>query len=95
MATTIDDVIKFIWSADFNDAARNRIVTEFRAADAYRLRRAASRLGVGMTVTFPDKLNRTVEGEVTKVNRKTVFVVTKAGAKWRVSPNLCNIVQDK
>ena len=43
---------------------------------------------VGDAVWFIDKHNHIVNGNVSKVNRKTIGVLTPYGEKWRVSPSL-------
>lgn len=47
-----------------------------------------SKLTIGKMVKFMTKRGTTVQGRVTKVNMKTVKVVTDGNVVWTVSPSL-------
>lgn len=56
----------------------------------YQLKQKAIAKGfvVGDKVTFRSKVGRVVNAVVTKVNQKTVNVLTDVGTNYKVSPNL-------
>ena len=49
---------------------------------------SASQLTVGQMVKFMTRQGQTIEGQVTKINTKTVNVRSTAGTQWKVSPSL-------
>lgn len=47
---------------------------------------------VGQFVKFKDKYNRDIFGEITKINQKTISVVTGDYFTWKCSPNLISLI---
>lgn len=63
--------------ADLHNSAQRRIT--MNQARAFR---------VGDKVQWFSKYGRTIEGTITKVNNKTIKVVTTSDGQWSVSPSL-------
>ena len=59
-----------------------------RADQVSRIQAAKCKFNVGSSVTFNDKLGRTISGQVIKVNRKNVVVRAADGVRWTVTPTL-------
>ncbi len=51
-------------------------------------------LCLGNQVRFQNKEGHTEFGIVTKINRKTVVVLTKDRKQWKISPGMLSIVKD-
>jgi hypothetical protein len=47
-----------------------------------------SRFSVGMVVEFTTDDGRTIQGQITRLNRKTATVCCTPSGHWRVSPSL-------
>lgn len=65
-----------------------------RIVERLRLMRSARQLGqlaqfsVGMRVEFTADDGRVLQGEITRLNRKTASVCCDAAGHWRMSPSL-------
>ena len=66
----------------------HRIVARLRLMQEIRAHGAMAELRLGQRVRFLDSAGRTIRGAVTRYNRKSVTVLTDAGAQWRVAPDL-------
>lgn len=64
----------------------NRIVERLRLFEQVRAHKAMLDFAIGETVMFEDRNGRTVEGTLTRYNRKSVTVVSNDGRQWNVSP---------
>src|SRR5690242_7316199 len=64
-----------------------RIVERLRVMQQLRAHRNMLQFSVGQRVRFRANA-RTVEGTLTRYNRKTVTVITEAGEHWTVAPSL-------
>jgi hypothetical protein len=64
-----------------------RIVERLRVLQQLRAHRNMLQFSVGQRVRFRANA-RTVEGTLTRYNRKTVTVITEAGEHWNVAPSL-------
>jgi hypothetical protein len=64
-----------------------RIVERLRMLQQLRAHRNMLQFSVGQRVRFRANA-RTVEGTLTRYNRKTVTVLTDAGEHWNVAPSL-------
>jgi hypothetical protein len=64
------------------------IVARLRLMQQIREHGHMMNLHVGQSVRFTSAGGQMVRGVVARHNRKSVTVVTKEGAQWRVSPSL-------
>jgi hypothetical protein len=64
-----------------------RIVERLRMLQQLRAHRNMLQFSVGQRVRFRTD-SRTIEGTLTRYNRKTVTVITDAGEQWNVAPSL-------
>jgi hypothetical protein len=71
-----------------------RIVERLRLIRSARQLVDLARFSVGMRVEFTTDDGRTVQGEITRLNRKTVTVCCNSSGHWRVSPGLLRPVVD-
>lgn len=69
-------------------ALNRRIVERISMIRAARQLVALSQFSVGMRVEFTTDDGRTIEGTITKLNRRTATLCSEAGGHWRVSPSL-------
>jgi hypothetical protein len=65
-----------------------RIVERLRLIRSARQLVDLARFSVGMRVEFTTDDGRTLQGEITRLNRKTATVCCKPSGHWRVSPAL-------
>jgi hypothetical protein len=65
-----------------------QIVARIKSLRAARDFRKMLDFNVGNTVEFWSQEGRLVRGTVSRLNQKTVSVVTPEGEKWRVPPDL-------
>jgi hypothetical protein len=70
-----------------------RIVARLKLLDASRSFKEMLDFSIGNIVEFGTNDGRLVRGTVSRINRKTVTVVTSSGEKWNVSPSLLKRVQ--
>jgi hypothetical protein len=71
-----------------------RIIERLRLMRSARQLVELARCTVGMRVEFTTDDGRTVQGEITRLNRKTATVCCNPAADWRVSPSLLRPVTD-
>ncbi len=88
MATTVQDVISFIWSSSCSLQDRQRIIVALKAQQKVAALRSAHQFNPGEKVEFTSQSNGLITGVIAKVNRMTVHVLAQGGGKWRVSPQL-------
>lgn len=81
--STVTKAIFAIDSLDEMREAQNALNVRFRELQ----RRAAISFRVGDSVKFQSRTGKTISGNVTKVNQKTVSVRT-ADSNWKVSASL-------
>lgn len=90
MATTLQDVLKFIRDPklDFDD--RQAIIDALNSQTRARQQAAKAGLHVGMQVTwYSPRYCRQVTGRITKVNRVNCDVMEDGNCfPWRISPQL-------
>ena len=73
-----------------------RIVERLRLIRSARQLVDLARFSVGMRVEFTTEDGRTLQGEITRLNRKTATVYCDPSGHWRVSPALLRpIVEDQ
>ena len=65
-----------------------RIVERLRLMRSARQLVELAQFTVGMRVAFTTDDGRTLEGEITRLNRKTATVCCTPSGHWRVSPTL-------
>lgn len=65
-----------------------RIVERLRLIRSARQLVDLARFSVGMRVEFTTDDGRTLQGEITRLNRKTATVCCNPSGHWRVSPAL-------
>lgn len=82
---TID--IDKLTEAELTDL-NHRIVERLRLLQQMRAHADMLEFRIGDLVTFRGDGRDTVEGMVTRYNRKTVTVLTRGGQRWNVSPSL-------
>lgn len=70
----------------------NQVIAAIRTRQAELQSRAAMAFMVGQKVNFKGKFGGTVQGVVTKLNRKTIEVKAETGTTWKVSPSLLKTV---
>jgi hypothetical protein len=96
MAETItrDDVLNFIYMT-MTDADRGPIIKALNEARKESVATAIHQFRVGQFVEFTGKWGDKIIGEITKINRVTIFVKVDGsrGMTWRVSPNLLKPAQ--
>jgi hypothetical protein len=66
----------------------HRIVERLRFLNQMRAHAQMLEFKIGDRVTFRAHEGRTVEGMLTRYNKKTVTVITEDGQHWNVSPSL-------
>jgi hypothetical protein len=72
----------------------NRIVERLRFLSQMRSHKRMLDFRIGDRVAFQPEGRPLVIGILTRYNKKTVTVVTDAGARWNVSPGLLQVVRD-
>ena len=65
-----------------------RIVERLRFLSQMRAHRAMLDFRIGDRVTFQTDRLQTIQGIITRYNKKTVSVITDDGRRWTVSPGL-------
>ena len=68
-------------------ALNNRIIDRLKYLDQVRAHAAMLKFRPGDRVSFRGRDGREVSGVLVKYNKKTVTVVSEAGARWNVSPD--------
>ena len=71
-----------------------RIVERLRLIRSARQLVDLARFSVGMRVEFTTDDGRTLQGEITRLNRRTATVCCKPSGHWRVSPALLRPIVD-
>jgi hypothetical protein len=71
-----------------------RIVERLRLIRSARQLVDLARFSVGMRVEFTTDDGRTLQGEITRLNRKTATVCCNPSGHWRVSPALLRPIVD-
>lgn len=71
-----------------------RIVERLRLIRSARQLVDLARFSVGMRVEFTTDDGRTLQGEITRLNRKTATVCCNPSGHWRVSPALLRPIID-
>ena len=66
----------------------NRIVERLKFLELKRAHARMLEFRIGDRVTFEPEGRSSVEGMLTRYNKKTVTVVTEDGRRWNVSPGL-------
>ncbi len=66
----------------------HRVVERLRLLRQVRAHRRMLEFGIGDRVSFPADGRGTVEGMLTRYNRKSVTVITDDGHQWNVAPGL-------
>jgi len=66
----------------------NRIVERLKFLELKRAHARMLEFRIGDRVTFEPEGRSSVEGMLTRYNKKTVTVVTEDGQRWNVSPGL-------
>jgi hypothetical protein len=69
-------------------ALNRKIVERLRLLQQMRAHKQMLAFKVGDRVTFPADGRGTIEGMLTRYNRKSVTVITEDGQHWNVSPAL-------
>src|SRR5204862_280102 len=64
----------------------HRIVERLRLMQQIRAHGAMMNFRIGQRVRFTSSSGQVIRGVLTRHNRKSVTIVTPAGAQWRVSP---------
>ena len=72
-----------------------RIVERLRLIRSARQLVDLARFSVGMRVEFTTDGGRTLQGEITRLNRKTATVCCNPSGHWRVSPALLRPLVDQ
>jgi hypothetical protein len=71
----------------------NQVIEAIKLQQTYVARNAARSVQVGTLVTFEGRRGRTVTGEVTKVNQKTIVVRdTNTQAQWKVTASMVTAI---
>jgi hypothetical protein len=70
----------------------HRIIERLQFIRSARHLTALSRFSVGMVVEFTLDDGRTIQGKITRLNRKTATVCCTPSGHWRVSPALLRAV---
>jgi hypothetical protein len=73
----------------------NRIVERLRFLSQMRSHKRMLDFRIGDRVAFQPEGRPLVIGILTRYNKKTVTVVTDAGARWNVSPSFLQVVRDR
>lgn len=66
----------------------HRIVERLRFLDQMRAHKAMLDFAIGESVMFEDRNGQTVQGTLTRYNRKSVTVIASDGRQWNVAPGL-------
>ena len=69
-----------------------RVVERLRIMQQVRAHKEMLHYRVGQRVSFRSA-DRTIQGVLTRYNRKTVTIITDAGEQWNVSPTLLESAQ--
>ncbi|OWW04117.1 hypothetical protein ATY81_17490 [Rhizobium sp. R72] len=64
----------------------NRIVERLRFLHQMRAHKTMLNFSIGDCVAFEDQHGRTVEGTLTRYNKRSVTVIGRDGRHWNVSP---------
>lgn len=71
----------------------NQVIEAIKLQQTWVAKNAARSVQVGTLVTFQGRRGRTVTGEVTKVNQKTIVVLDQATmAKWKVTASMVSAI---
>ena len=71
----------------------NEVIEAIKLQQTWVARNAARSVQVGTLVTFEGRRGRTVTGEVTKVNQKTIVVRdTNTQAEWKVTASMVTAI---
>ncbi len=79
--------IEKLTEAELTDL-NNRIVERLKFLEMERAHARMLEFRIGDRVTFEPEGRSSVEGMLTRYNKKTVTVVTEDGQRWNVSPGL-------
>jgi len=74
-------------------ALNDEIIDRLNKMDTIQSLQAMMALNIGSMVSFESKMGRQT-GRVTKLNTKTVRVVTDDGRSWKVPPHLLSKVKE-
>lgn len=66
----------------------NKVVSMFKYAQSMRQHNAAVAFRVGDKVQWNSKYGRLEQGTITKINHKTIKVITTSNQQWSCSPSL-------
>jgi hypothetical protein len=83
----VDIDLSRLTEAELVDLNR-RIVERIHMIRAARQLVQLAHFSVGMQVEFTTDDGRTIQGQITRLNRKTATVCCEASGHWRVSPSL-------
>ncbi|MBB4167404.1 hypothetical protein [Rhizobium sp. BK538] len=64
----------------------NRIVERLRFIHQMRAHKTMLNFSIGDRVAFEDQLGQTIEGTLTRYNKRSVTVISGDGRHWNVSP---------
>ena len=71
----------------------NEVIEAIKLQQTWVARNAARSVQVGTLVTFEGRRGRTITGEVTKVNQKTIVVRdTNTQAQWKVTASMVTAI---
>lgn len=76
------------WSYDELVALNRAIVAHLKERDALKAKREIQQFQLGNIVQFMSSEDELIQGTVSKLNKKTVNIVTPEGTQWKVSPSL-------
>lgn len=76
---------------NMNNDELNQVLEAVKMQRAWLARTIARAMAVGDTVEFQARVGRTVQGTVTKINRKTV-IVDANHTSWKVPASLLKVV---
>lgn len=94
MATTLQDVLKFIRDPKLDLDDRQAIIDALNSQTRARRQAAKAGLRVGMQVTwYSSSTGQQMSGRITKINRVNCDVMEDGnGFPWRISPQLLSPV---
>jgi len=90
--SNVRTAITAIRNVDSNDEL-NQIIEAIKLQRTFLSRQTTRSLRIGDTVEFDGRNGRTVQGTVTKINRKTVVVREAGYGQWRVTASLLRQVE--
>jgi len=90
--STVDEINSQIRNGNFSNAELQSIAMAVMYARTQISKQNRRQLSIGSMVKFTDSRNgRPVQGSVSKIGTKNVYVTTPVG-QWRVSANLIELI---